>query len=150
MKNLLILLIFISSIFSSRFAIAQEGNPDGLEQKIDDLRHRYDKLEKQLEDLLWQQKVGDVAIIDKVYITGPPKANVENQTAMGVGNPLKFWTYVFIPKDIEPSKKYPLLVLSHGGVHGDLTTYYQHIIREMMAQGYTRISWQYRLWKIVL
>ena len=124
--------------------MAQGETVDGLEQKIDDLRHRYDKLEKQLEDLLWQQKVGDVAIIDKVYITGPPKANVENPTAMGVGNPLKFWTYVFIPKDIDPSKKYPLLVLSHGGVHGDLTTYYQHIIREMMAQGYIVVAPEYR------
>ena len=144
MKNLFILFIFLASIFSSRFAMAQGETVDGLEQKIDDLRHRYDKLEKQLEDLLWQQKVGDVAIIDKVYITGPPKANVENPTAMGVGNPLKFWTYVFIPKDIDPSKKYPLLVLSHGGVHGDLTTYYQHIIREMMAQGYIVVAPEYR------
>lgn len=123
---------------------AQDVERTPLEEKIDDLQHRYNTLEKQLEDLLWYQKVGDVAIIDKVYITGPPKVNIENPTAMGVGNPLKFWTYVFIPRNIDPAKKYPLLVLPHGGVHGDLTTYYQHIIREMMAQGYIVVAPEYR------
>jgi len=123
---------------------SQENQTEIILEKLDNLQHRYDKLEKQLEDLLWYQKVGDVAVIDKVYITGPPKANVENPTAMGVGNPLKFWTYVFIPKNIDPSEKYPLLVLPHGGVHGDLTTYYQHIIREIMAQGYIVVAPEYR------
>jgi hypothetical protein len=32
-------------------------------------------------------------------------------------NPVKFWTYTIIPKNIDPSKKYPLMVLPHGGVH---------------------------------
>ena len=144
MKKIRYLFVLLAFIFATQTGISQEDHSDKLEQKIDDLRHRYDKIEKQLEDVLWQQKVGDVAIIDKVYITGPPKANVENPTAMGVNNPLKFWTYVFIPKNIDSSKKYPLLVLPHGGVHGDLTTYYQHIIREMMSQGYIVVAPEYR------
>jgi len=113
-------------------------------QQLEDLQHRFDILQKQLEDLLWYQKVGDVAIVDKVYITGPPNPHFKNPTAMGVNNPLKFWSYVFIPKNIDPAKKYPLLVFPHGGVHGDFTTYYQHIIREMMAQGYIVIAPEYR------
>ena len=144
MKKIRYLFVLLAFIFATQTGISQEDHSDKLEQKIDDLRHRYDKIEKQLEDVLWQQKVGDVAIIDKVYITGPPKANIENPTAMGVNNPLKFWTYVFIPKNIDSSKKYPLLVLPHGGVHGDLTTYYQHIIREMMSQGYIVVAPEYR------
>ena len=35
-----------------------------------------------------------------------------------------------------PNKKYPLIVLPHGGVHADFTTYYAHIIRELIAQQY--------------
>lgn len=123
---------------------AQTEKEIELEQQISDLQHRFDKLEKGIEDLLWYQKVGDIAVIDKVYITGPPKANNPNPTGMGVDNLLKFWTYVFIPKNTDPSKKYPLLVLPHGGVHGDLTTYYQHIIREMMTQGYIVVAPEYR------
>ena len=115
-----------------------------LNQDIEDMDHRFDVLEKQMQDLLWYQKVGDVAIIDKVYITGPPATNIDNPTAMGVDNPLKFYTYVFIPKGIDLSKKYPLMVLPHGGVHGDLTTYYTHIIRELMYQQYIVVAPEYR------
>lgn len=122
----------------------QENDIQKLEQKLDDMQHRFDRVEKQIDDLLWFQELGDVAIIDKIYITGPPNPHFDNPTAMGVNNPIKFWSYVFIPKSIDPSKKYPLLVLPHGGVHGDFTTYYQHIIREMMAQGYIVVAPEYR------
>ncbi|MCF8230395.1 MAG: prolyl oligopeptidase family serine peptidase [Bacteroidales bacterium] len=115
-----------------------------LNQDIEDMDHRFDVLEKQMQDLLWYQKVGDVAIIDKVYISGPPATNIDNPTAMGLDNPLKFYTYVFIPKGIDLSKKYPLMVLPHGGVHGDLTTYYTHIIRELMYQQYIVVAPEYR------
>ncbi|MCF8302072.1 MAG: prolyl oligopeptidase family serine peptidase [Bacteroidales bacterium] len=106
--------------------------------------HNFNKLEKGQQDILWYKKVGDVAYIDKVYITGPPETNITNPTAMGKGNKLKFYTYMFIPRTLDPTKEYPLLVLPHGGVHGDLTTYYAHIIREMMAQEYIVVAPEYR------
>jgi dipeptidyl aminopeptidase/acylaminoacyl peptidase len=139
----LIIFLFQESVFSQE----ERGQTDQIEQlnqELDKLQHRFNRLEKLNEDLLWFQMVGDMAIIDKVYITGPPNPHIKNPTAMGVDNPVKFWNYVFIPKDIDPDKKYPLLVFPHGGVHGDFTTYYQHIIREMMAQGYIIIAPEYR------
>lgn len=109
-----------------------------------DLQHRLDRLEKLVDDVLWQQKIGDIAIMDKVFLVGPPKSKVGNSTAMGVNNPLKFWAYLFFPKDLNPSVKYPLIVLPHGGVHADFTTYHTHIIRELVSQGYVVVAAEYR------
>lgn len=93
-----------------------------VESKLETLNHRIDQLAKSIDDVLWYNKVGDIANIDKVYIVGPPRAKVKNPTAMGAKNPVKFWSYVFIPQKIDRSKKYPLLVFPHGGVHADFTT----------------------------
>jgi dipeptidyl aminopeptidase/acylaminoacyl peptidase len=148
-KNLIayfLLWVFLVLIATNSFAQSETDNTqiEELNQKLENLRHRFDRLEKLNEDLLWFQMVGDVAFIDKVYITGHPNPHIKNPTAMGVDNPIKFWNYVFIPKNIDPDKKYPLLVFPHGGVHGDFTTYYQHIIREIVAQGYIVVAPEYR------
>jgi len=100
-------------------------------------------LEKRIDDVLWYHRVGDAAFIDKVIITGPP-AKSKNPTAMGAENPLKFNSYIFIPKGIDLNKKYPLIVLVHGGVHGNFGTYHTHIVRELMAQGYIVVAPEYR------
>lgn len=115
-----------------------------LQKSNEGMRHSFDEVMKKVDDVLWFEKVGDVAFIDKVYLCGPPKANKPNPTAMGADNPLKFWSYVFIPKSIDPSKKYPLIVFAHSGVHSDFTTYYAHIIRELMAQEYIVVAAEYR------
>jgi dipeptidyl aminopeptidase/acylaminoacyl peptidase len=117
-----------------------------LKSDINDLSFDIDQVRKAVDDIYWYNRIGDVAFIDKVYITGPPvnQETVENPTAMGVRNPVKFYSYIFIPKGIDGSKKYPLLVFPHGGVHGDFTTYYAHIIRELMAQQYIVIAPEYR------
>ncbi len=139
--------IFVAVILSSLSAIAQEkekSTNDVIDKKFEDLDHRLDQLAKAIDDIQWYNKVGDVANIEKVFIVGPPPAKIPNPTAMGANNPVKFWAYVFIPTKIDRSKKYPLIVLPHGGVHADFTTYYTHIIREMMAQGYIVVAPEYR------
>ena len=108
------------------------------------LHHRLDILEKRIDDLLWYERVGDIAHIDKLYMTGPPLWKEKNPNAQGAGNPTKFWSYIFIPKNIDPAKKYPLIVFPHGGVHADFTTYYTHIVRELVAQGYIIVAAEYR------
>jgi len=111
---------------------------------IDNLNHRFDVLEKKIDDVQWYNKVGDIAYIDKVYMTGPPLAVEKNPTGQGAGNPVKFWSYIFIPKDADPSKKYPLLVFPHGGVHANFDTYYTHIVREIVLQGYIVVAAEFR------
>ena len=121
-----------------------EKNNEQLDKKFESLDHRLDKIEKAINDIYWYNKVGDIAFIDKVYITGPPLRKEKNPTAQGAGNPVKFWSYIFIPKHIDPSKKYPLIVFPHGGVHSNFNTYYTHIIRELMAQQYIVVAAEYR------
>ena len=83
-------------------------------------------------------------VIDKVRLYGPPRWKEESETAIGAGNPVKFWAYVFLPRNLEKKGKLPLLVFPHGGVHSDFSTYYTHIVRELMAQGYAVIAPEYR------
>jgi dipeptidyl aminopeptidase/acylaminoacyl peptidase len=115
-----------------------------LNSNVESLSHDFDVLGKKADDILWYNRVGDIAFIDKVFITGPPLAKEKNPTGQGAGNPVKFWTYIFIPKDADPTKKYPLLVFPHGGVHASFDTYYTHIVREMVSQGYIVVAAEYR------
>lgn len=136
------------TIFAST-SVAQEPvrfekELEQLKKEFKDLEHTNDVLKKSIDDLLWYQKVGDIAFVDKLYITGPPLWKEKNPTAQGAGNPVKFWTYVFIPKEVERNKKYPLIVFPHGGVHSDFSTYYTHIVRELLSQGYIIVAAEYR------
>ncbi len=146
-KIILITTILITLITAQAFTqdVSVLKEEIGKLQKNDEnLNHRIDRLSKQIDDLMWHQKLGDIAHVDKQYIFGPPKWKEENPTAMGAGNPVKFWTYVFIPLTIDTNKKYPLIVLPHGGVHADFTTYYSHIVRELISQGYIVVAAEYR------
>ena len=154
MKKLIYLSIIFGCIVTlisiSSTSLAQVSNSE-LKKEIEylkkanqNMRHQFDVLAKKIDDITWFQRVGDVAFIDKVYISSVPLWREKNPTAQGAGNPVKFWCYVFIPKNIDSNKKYPLLVFPHGGVHGNLSTYYTHIIRELMAQQYIVVAAEYR------
>ena len=149
MKNLSVFtllsyLIFCISAVAQEVEDISESLDSRIDSKFENLNHRLDMIEKSIDDLMWYNKVGDVAFIDKVYMSGPPLAKEENPTGIGAGNPVKFWSYIFMPKNLDPGRKYPLIVFPHGGVHGDFTTYYTHIIRELMAQQYIVIAAEYR------
>jgi dipeptidyl aminopeptidase/acylaminoacyl peptidase len=116
-----------------------------IEKKIDATQRVYDQILKGIDDVLWFDRVGDVASIDKAYIASTP--NPKGKEIYGIKNerhPFKIWTYVFVPKKLDRSKKAPLLILPHGGVHADFTTYHTHIIRELMDQGYVVVAPEYR------
>lgn len=141
-KHSLQLLLFV--FISSYSAQTIEDIKKQISRNDEGLQHRLDRLEKLVDDVLWFQRVGDVAFVDKIFMTGPPPAKEKNPTGQGAGNPVKFWSYVFIPKGIDFNKKYPLIVFPHGGVHADFTTYYTHIIRELMYQQYIVVAAEYR------
>jgi len=73
--------------------------------------------------------------------------NPHGEETYGIANarhPFKIWCYVFVPKGIDRGRRHPLLVFPHGGVHADFTTYYTHIVRELMDLGYVVIAPEYR------
>lgn len=142
---LLIFFIILTCNLSAQDAPEKSENLiEGINNISSTLHHRLDILEKKVDDLLWYEKVGDIAFIDKVYMTGPPLWKEKNPNGQGAGNPVKFWSYVFIPKNIDETQKYPLIVFPHGGVHSDFTTYYSHIVRELVSQGYIIVAAEYR------
>lgn len=154
MKHVLFTLGLI--FFLGASLTAQISNAELLEEikslrnQVSNMRHQFDQVDKAIDDVVWYNKVGDIAFIDKVRLTGPPLGDQKFKATGGNGNPLYFQnpyriqTYLFIPKDIDRNKKYPLMVLPHGGVHSNFNTFYAHIIRELIAQQYIVVAPEYR------
>lgn len=115
-----------------------------LERQNESLQHQIDILSRQIDDLMFFQRLGDIAEIDIVRLTGPALRYEPNPTAQGAGNPFRFYAYVFIPKNLDRSRKHPLIVFPHGGVHANFTTGSTNVLREMLEQGYTVIAPEYR------
>ena len=132
------LFILVGLLLVSGSLAAQENNSNFATQQVD----------RKVESLLLIERLGDIAYVDVVRLAGPPPAyRKETGTAFKdslLGNQLKFYSYVFIPKSTKQNKKYPLLVYPHGGVHSNFTTVSVHILREMLSQGYIVIAPDYR------
>ena len=105
---------------------------------------RWDEVLKAVDDLMWNMKLGDIATVDKVQYTSLPPHKAPNPNAPGATNPLIIRAYTFIPKNLDRSRKQPLIVLIHGGVHANFDTSEAHIVREFVEQGYSIIAPDYR------
>lgn len=126
-------------------APAGEARLTKVEGQLSGLRWELDALRKAADDQLWFQRLSDIAVVDKVTYTGPPNPRAE--ATYGIKNerhPLKIQQYVFVPRKAESGRKLPLIVLPHGGVHGDFGTYHVHIVREMIERGYIVVAPEYR------
>ncbi len=130
---------------------AEEATLDVLLKEIRDLKesqdnrqHTYDVLLKAIDDVLWRLQLADVAEIDKVTFTGPPPRYQPNPTAQGAGNPLILRAYTIFPKNLDRTKKHPLLVFPHQGIHANFDTRDGHVVRELIAQGYVVVAPEYR------
>lgn len=146
-RSLAALLVSLSA--ASALAAEPPGDAEGrlerLERSIAALEYRFDALAKKIDDVLWFERVGDVARIDKVYL--PTVPHPKGEETYGIANerhPFKIWCYVFVPRGLAAGAEAPLLVLPHGGVHADFDTYYTHVVRELMDEGYVVIAPEYR------
>jgi len=142
-------LLCVGFLAGSLPLLAQESRDEGrlkkVEKQVDGLRWSQDALRKATDDQLWFLRLSDVAVVDKVTFTGPPNPRAEE--SYGIKNerhPLKIQQYVFVPRKAEKGRKLPLIVLPHGGVHADFTTYHAHIVREMVERGFVVVAPDYR------
>jgi dipeptidyl aminopeptidase/acylaminoacyl peptidase len=101
-------------------------------------------LAKGIDDLLWYQKLGDVAIIDKVRYASKPPHVIKNPTGQGANNPVVIPAYTFVSRKFASAKRLPLLIFVHDGIHGDFSTLYAHVVRELIDQGYMILAPEYR------
>lgn len=111
--------------------------------------HDYNVLTRQHEQILLYDQLQDIATIDIVILTGPSLAVLPPETGCAFEDslrnlPFPFYNYIFFPRKLKQSKKYPLLIMPHGGIHGNNGTYWVHLIREMVAQGYIVCMPEYR------
>jgi dipeptidyl aminopeptidase/acylaminoacyl peptidase len=79
-----------------------------------------------------------------VEYTSLPPAHPKNPNAPGAANPLIIHAYTFFPKNLDRTKKQPLIVFAHQGVHANFDTSDLHVIRELLDQGYSIIAPDYR------
>ncbi len=142
--KLLLLFLLSASVLKAQQAESLETKVNALKQQIENLSYNFDELSKGIEDVSWDQKLADIAFVDKVRFSSLASAQVRSKTGKGYNNPLTIYAYVFIPKGIDLNKKHPLMVMVHGGVHGNFGLSNVHIVRELLAQGYIVAAPEYR------
>jgi dipeptidyl aminopeptidase/acylaminoacyl peptidase len=104
-----------------------------------------DALIKQLEIQKWYAQLGDTAEVNEIRYTSDPPHKPANPTAPGAKNPLIIHAMTFVPKNLDRSKKQPLIVFAHQGVHSDFGRDYEYgVVRDLVQQGYSVIGPDYR------
>lgn len=125
MQRFVVAILLLASV-----ARAQSDNPEN------DLDHAI----KMTDDVLWRLELGDVAEVRTFRYTGLPRRKG--------ANPLIVYAYSYIPKSLDRTKKHPLVVLVHGGVHGNHMTggpaNGATIVRELIERGYVVVAPDYR------
>src|SRR5688572_26654879 len=139
MKRLAFALAFLAAAATT----AQQPDPiKAIEAHGRTTSRSFENVDREVDDVLWYFKLGDVANIQKYRIATTKPLREKNATSMSAGNVLVIPVYVFAPKNL--SGKAPMLVFAHGGVHGRLTSEYTHIFREALERGFVIVSPEYR------
>jgi len=99
-----------------------------------------DRLAKLTDDVLWHQELDAIAEVRTFRYTGLPVRSAKAT--------LILYAYSFIPRNLDRTRKSPLVVLVHGGVHSNHMTggpaNAANIVRELLERGYTVVAPDYR------
>ena len=142
MKLLLALALII---FASAEAAETNDVARRLQSIEEGIAHLDAKLSRQMNELLWSERLGDVAQIDKVRFTGPPPRSTNNPAPPAGSNEVVVSALTFLPRERSRWRKLPLIVLAHSEIHGNLASDEEaHVVRELVQQGYAVIAPDYR------
>jgi len=104
-----------------------------------------DILIKAFEVQKWYTDLGGIAEVNEIRYTSAPRHKPPNPTAPGARNPMIIHAMTFIPKNIDRTKKQPLIVFAHQGIHSDFGHDYEYgVVRDLVQQGYSVIGPDYR------
>ncbi len=125
-----------------------EAPADPVAQRLRDMQESFrfaeEALARRVDEQAIFHRLEDLAEVDVVRYPGPPPRVIKNPTGQGAGNPVVLHAYTFLPRKRPAGAKLPLLVLVHGGVHGNLDSSYVHTLRELLQQGYAVVAPDYR------
>src|SRR6185436_6540666 len=97
------------------------------------LSHLETRLSRQMNELLWMQRLGEVAVIDKVRFTGPPPRTADNPTPPAGSNEVVVSALAFMPRHPHHGRKVPLIVFAHSEIHGNLVNDEDaHVVLELV------------------
>lgn len=120
---------------------------DPVKQRLDNVDETVhfaeDSLARDIDEQMLFHRLEDLAVVDKIRYTGPPPRHNPNPTAQGAGNPVILTAYTFLPRK-HADGKLPLIVLVHGGIHGNFDTSHVNVVRELLQQGYAVLAPEYR------
>jgi len=96
------------------------------------------------DDVLWHLELDPICEVRTFSYTGLPKKSLNAPGA----NPMILYGYSYIPQKLDRTKKAPMVILIHGGVHSNHMTggpaNAATIVRELIEQGYVVMSPDYR------
>ena len=108
------------------------------------IAHLDAKLSRQINELLWRERLGDIAAVEKVRFTGPPAKGTNNLPSPPGSNDVIVSAMTFMPKT-KRTRKLPLVVLAHSEIHGNVASDEDaNVVRELVEQGYAVIAPDYR------
>jgi dipeptidyl aminopeptidase/acylaminoacyl peptidase len=124
----------------------------------ENLAHLDAKVSRQMNELLWTERLSRLALIDKIQFTGPPPRSTNSGMVSAGSNDVVIPALTFMPREIRGGRKLPLIVLAHGEIHGSFANDEEwHAVQELLRQGYAIIAPDYRgssgygadFWKLI-
>ena len=84
---------------------------NAVSQRLDDLQenigHTDAKLSRQLNELLWFQRLNDVALVDKIRFAGPPPVDTNGIALPPGSNDVIISAMTFLPREQPRTSKLP-------------------------------------------
>jgi dipeptidyl aminopeptidase/acylaminoacyl peptidase len=131
------------------FAFVVQAETNDLAPRLgaleENLGHIDARLTRQMNELLWFQRLGDIAVVDKVRFTGPPPRGTNEVAPPAGSNEVVISAFTFLPREKAGGRLIPLIVFAHGEIHGNVASDEDaHVVGELVQQGYAVIAPDYR------